>query len=69
MAILATYPYRLYLFMTPSSPSPSAIRSEVFAGANLTDGANALHDSMAIAIEATAVMKRIVFDVDRDVVP
>ena len=50
--------------MTPSS-SPSATRRDVVfdAAANLvvTDGVNALHESMAIATNAMAVMNRIVF--------
>ena len=50
--------------MTPSS-SPSAIRRDVVfdAAANLvvTDGVNALHESMAIATNVMAVMNRIVF--------
>ena len=50
--------------MTPSS-SPSATRRDVVfdAAANLvvTDGVNALHESMAIATNVMAVINRIVF--------
>ena len=51
--------------MTPSSSSPSAIRSdgEIFfdVTTNLADGAKALHESMTIAADATAaIMKRMV---------
>lgn len=62
--LFAHYTYRLYLFMTPSSSSPSAIRSDdeiFFFGdtTNLVDGAKALHESMTIAADVNAaIMKR-----------
>ena len=48
--------------MTPSSSSPSAIRSDEIlfdATTNLVDGAKALHESMTIAADVNAaIMKR-----------
>ena len=51
--------------MTPSSSSPSAIRSDdeilLDDTTNLVDGAKALHESMTIAADATAaIMKRMI---------